>query len=63
MVGKANAYFKPMSYIIIFSCFDIAALAVQAVGGASAAKAQIQGTSTTSATHLMVPLPLILANN
>jgi hypothetical protein len=45
-----------MQYIIIFSCFDIVALAIQAFGGAKAAKAQEDGTSTTSATHFMVRL-------
>jgi RTA1 like protein len=54
MVGKTNSLLKPIYYIVIFSCFDIIALALQAVGGAGAAKAQEDGTSTTKATHLMV---------
>ena len=43
-----------MQYIILFSCFDILALTIQALGGAKAAKAQQDGTSTTSATEFMV---------
>jgi len=54
IVGRANSLLKPMSYIIIFSTFDVVALTVQALGGAEAAKAQEQGTSTVAATHLMV---------
>lgn len=54
MVGTANSLLKPIHYIIIFSIFDIASLAIQAAGGAQAAKAQVQGTSTVAATHLMV---------
>ena len=55
IVGRANSLLKPMYYIIIFSAFDIVSLTVQALGGAGAAKAQEQGTSTVTATHLMVP--------
>jgi len=54
IVGTANSILKPMQYIIIFSCFDILALTIQAFGGAKAAKAQQDGTSTTSATEFMV---------
>jgi RTA1 like protein len=43
-----------MYYIIIFSTFDVVALTVQAIGGAGAAQAQIQGTDTTPSTHIMV---------
>ena len=43
-----------MQYIIIFSVFDIVSLAIQAAGGALASKAQVQGSSTVAATHLMV---------
>jgi RTA1 like protein len=56
IVGTVNSILKPMQYIIIFSCFDVVALAIQAFGGAKAAKAQTDGTSTTSATHFMVRL-------
>jgi hypothetical protein len=59
IVGTVNSILKPMQYIIIFSCFDILALAIQAFGGAKAAKAQEDGTSTTSATHFMVCLSRI----
>jgi len=54
IVGKVNSVLKPMQYIIIFSTFDVVALTVQALGGAKAAKAQADGTSPTTATHLMV---------
>ena len=54
MVGRINSVLKPMHYIIIFSSFDVVALTVQALGGAKAAKAQEDGTSTVTATHLMV---------
>ena len=54
IVGRANSVLKPMHYLVIFSSFDLVALTVQAVGGAEAAKAQTQGTSTVAATHLMV---------
>src|SRR5579859_6060699 len=57
MVGKANSILKPLHFILIFTCFDIAALTVQALGGAKAAAAQANGTSTTSATRLMVQRP------
>jgi len=58
MVRHVYSGLKPLHYILLFSCFDVVALAIQAVGGAEAAKAQIQGSSTTTATHLMVPPPL-----
>jgi len=48
-----------MHYLLIFSSFDLVALTVQAVGGAEAAKAQVQGTSTVAATNLMVFLHLL----
>ena len=54
MVGKVNSLLKPMHFIVIFSAFDVVALTVQALGGAKAAKAQADGTSTVTATHLMV---------
>lgn len=54
MVGRINSFLKPISYIIIFTCFDIVALTVQALGGGEAAKAQLAGTSTTRATRFMV---------
>jgi hypothetical protein len=54
VVGRANSLLKPMHYIIVFSFFDVVALAIQSVGGAGAAKAQENGTSTVTPTHLMV---------
>jgi hypothetical protein len=54
IVGRANSLLKPTYYLVIFSSFDLVALTVQAIGGAEAAKAQVQGTSTVAATNLMV---------
>ena len=53
IVGRANSILKPMWYIMIFSSFDILALVIQAVGGAGAATAEQNGTSTTTSTHIM----------
>lgn len=53
IVGRANSLLKPMYYIIIFSAFDIAALTIQAIGGAGASKAQQEGTDPTPSTHIM----------
>ena len=43
-----------MFYVIIFSSFDIISLVIQAIGGAGAARAEEQGTSTASSTHILV---------
>jgi len=57
MIRHVYSFLRPLHYILIFSCFDIVALAIQAIGGAKAAKDQIDGTSTTTATHFMVSPP------
>jgi RTA1 like protein len=54
IVGRANALMKPMYYIILFSSFDVVALVIQSIGGAGAAEAQRNGTSTLKSTHIMV---------
>jgi RTA1 like protein len=54
MVGRENSLMKPVYYLIIFSFFDAIALVIQAVGGAGAAIAQQNGTSTEKSTNIMV---------
>lgn len=56
MVGRENSFFKPIHFILIFSSFDVAALAVQAFGGAGAAQAQAQGTDPAASTRIIVCL-------
>lgn len=58
MVGRKNSFFKPVHFILIFSTFDIAALAVQAFGGAGAAQAQAKGTDPARSTQIIVYLLL-----
>jgi RTA1 like protein len=52
-----------MYYVIIFSSFDLVALIIQAIGGAGAAQAQNKGTSTTTWSHVMVPLTPCFSTN
>ena len=54
IVGPINSFLKPMFYIIIFSTFDVLALIIQAIGGAGASQAEVDGTSTIGPTHIMV---------
>lgn len=63
IVGPINSFLKPMFYIIIFSTFDILALIIQAIGGAGASQAEIDGRSTLGPTHIMVSeicMPILL---
>jgi hypothetical protein len=53
IAGRVNSLLKPMFYILIFSTFDLAALIIQAIGGAGASKAEQQGTDPWPATHIM----------
>ena len=65
-MGRANSLLKPVYYILIFSSFDVIALVVQAIGGAGAAQAEVKGTNTGNATHIMVPplpCPLSVVSN
>ena len=62
IVGRANSLLKPIYYILIFSSFDVIALVVQAIGGAGAAQAEVKGTNTGNATHIMVTPPLFKPN-
>ena len=53
IAGRANSFLRPMFYVIIFSAFDVAALTIQAIGGAGASQAEQQGTNPWPATHTM----------
>jgi RTA1 like protein len=57
IVGKANSLLRPIWYVAIFSTFDVAALTIQAIGGAGAAQAEQEGTNPMTSTHIMVPPP------
>ncbi|KAG1737971.1 RTA1 like protein-domain-containing protein [Suillus lakei] len=53
-VGPQFSRLTPKLYTIIFCCFDVACLIVQALGGASAARAVSQESSATMGANIML---------
>ncbi|KAG2748005.1 RTA1-domain-containing protein [Suillus brevipes Sb2] len=53
-VGPQYSRLTPKYYTIIFCCFDVICLIVQAFGGASAARAVSQGTDATMGANIML---------
>lgn len=53
-VGPQYSRLTPKIYTIVFCCFDVACLVVQAVGGASAARAVSQESSATMGANIML---------
>lgn len=53
-VGPQYCRLTPKIYTIIFCCFDVACLIVQALGGATAARAVSQGTDAATGANIML---------